>query len=99
MQTSEVICINIDEQTVSIIIILTVATNRAFFPIERYLKTRAETPIFTNNSLHDIIIMHLSMSNRRGWGGRRGIGRYFDIFQKIAVKFPIPGKKREVKYN
>ena len=32
-------------------------------------------------------------------GGRRGIGRDFDIFQKIAVKFPTPGQKREVKYN
>ena len=30
---------------------------------------------------------------------RRGIGRDFDIFQKIAVKFPTPGKKCEVKYN
>ena len=26
-------------------------------------------------------------------GGRRGIGRDFDIFQKIAVKFPTPGEK------
>ena len=29
-------------------------------------------------------------------GGRRGIGRNFDIFQKFAVKFPIPGQKCEV---
>ena len=28
-----------------------------------------------------------------------GIGRDFDIFQKIAVKFPTPGQKCEVKYN
>ena len=34
-----------------------------------------------------------------GRGGRRGIGRDFDIFQKIAVKFPNPGQKSEVKYN
>ena len=27
-----------------------------------------------------------------GGGWRRGIGRDFDIFQKIAVKFPTPGK-------
>ena len=31
--------------------------------------------------------------------GRGGIGRGFDIFQKIAVKFPTPGQKCEVKYN
>ena len=41
--------------------------------------------------------MHLSMSSRRG--GRQGIGRDFDIFSKIAVKFPTPGQKYEVKYN
>ena len=28
-----------------------------------------------------------------------GIGRDFDIFQKIGVKFPTPGQKCEVKYN
>ena len=27
-----------------------------------------------------------------GGGGRQGIGRDFDIFQKTAVKFPTPGK-------
>ena len=27
------------------------------------------------------------------------MGRDFDIFQKIAVKFPTPGQKCEVKYN
>ena len=27
------------------------------------------------------------------------IGRGFDIFQKIAVKFPTPRQKCEVKYN
>ena len=32
-------------------------------------------------------------------GGRRGIGRDFDMFQKIAVKFSTPGQKCEVKYN
>ena len=32
-------------------------------------------------------------------GGRRGIGRDFDIFPKIAVKFPTPGQKYEVKCN
>ena len=32
-------------------------------------------------------------------GERRGIGRDFDIFKKIAVKFPTPGQKCEVKYN
>ena len=40
--------------------------------------------------------MHLSMSSRRG---RQGIGRDFDIFPKIDVKFPTPGQKYEVKYN
>ena len=46
-------------------------------------------------------LMHLSMSSRRGGGGggRRGTGREFDIFKKIAVKFPNPGQKCEVKYN
>ena len=44
-----------------------------------------------------VILMHLSMSSR--WGGRRGRGRDFDIFQKIAVKFPTPGQKFKVKYN
>ena len=42
------------------------------------------------------------MSSLRGGGGGgegRGIGRDFDIFQKIAVKFPSPGQKCEVKYN
>ena len=43
--------------------------------------------------------MHLSMSSRREGGGRRGIGRDSDIFPKIAVKFPTPGQKCEVKYN
>ena len=42
-------------------------------------------------------IMHLSMSSRRG--GRRGIGWDFDIFSKIAIKFPTPGQKCEVKYT
>ena len=32
-------------------------------------------------------------------GEKRGIGWDFDIFQKIAVKFPTPGQKCEVKYN
>ena len=32
-------------------------------------------------------------------GGRRGIGWGFDIFHKIAVKFPTPGQKCEVKHN
>ena len=41
--------------------------------------------------------MHQSMSSRRG--GRRGIRRGFYIVQKIAVKFPIPRQKCEVKYN
>ena len=41
--------------------------------------------------------MHLSMPSRRG--GRRGIGREFDLFQKIAVKFLTPRQKCEVKYN
>ena len=41
--------------------------------------------------------MHLSMSSRQG--GRQGIGQDFDIFPKIAVKFPTPGQKCEVKYN
>ena len=37
------------------------------------------------------------MSSRRR--GRRGIGRDFDIFPKIAVKFPTPRQKCDVKYN
>ena len=32
-------------------------------------------------------------------GGKRGIGRDFDILAKIAVKFPTPRQKCEVKYN
>ena len=32
-------------------------------------------------------------------GGRRGIGRDFDIFQKLPVKFPTPGQECEVTYN
>ena len=31
-------------------------------------------------------------------GRRRGIGRDFDIFPKIAVKFPTPGQECEAKY-
>ena len=42
------------------------------------------------NILRSIGIIHLSMSSRRRGGG--GIGRDFDIFQQIAVKFPPPGK-------
>ena len=34
-----------------------------------------------------------------GEGVRRGMGRDFDIFQKIAAKFPTPGQKFEVKHN
>ena len=45
--------------------------------------------------------MHLSMlSRRRGEvggggeeGGRQGMGRRFDIFQKFAFKFPAHGQK------
>ena len=46
---------------------------------------------------YTIEVMHLSMSSRRG--GRQGIGRDFDIFPKIAVKFPTPAQKCEVKCN
>ena len=31
-------------------------------------------------------------------GGRRGIGRDFDIFQKVDVKFPAPRENCEVKF-
>ena len=46
----------------------------------------------------NVAIMHLSMSSRRrgkGGGGEEegGIVRRFDIFQKIAVKFPGAGQK------
>ena len=41
--------------------------------------------------------MHLSTSSQRGEGGGK-VG-WFDIFQKIAVKFPTPGQKCESKYN
>ena len=39
-------------------------------------------------------VMHLSMKSRRGegtgrGGPRQGMGRGFDIFQKIPVKFPV----------
>ena len=40
--------------------------------------------------------MQLSMSSRRGGGG---IVRDFDMFPKIAFKFPTPGQKCEVKYQ
>ena len=43
--------------------------------------------------------MHLSMASQQGGGGTWGIGWGFDIFQEIAVKFPTPGQKCEVKYN
>ena len=43
-----------------------------------------------------LYFMHLSMSSRRG---EASIGRDFDIFPKIAVKFPTPGQKCEVKYT
>ena len=33
--------------------------------------------------------------NVKPTGGRQGIGPDFDIFQKIAVKFPTPGQKCE----
>ena len=58
-----------------------------------YLEARARqpNPLSTPWEPH---LMHLSMSSRRG--GRRDIGRDFDIFQKIAVKFPTPGQKCEV---
>ena len=41
------------------------------------------------------------MSSQRGGegGGGRCIGRDCDISHKIAVKFPTPGQKCEVKYN
>ena len=44
------------------------------------------------------------MSSRRGGGGGgegggRGKRWNFEIFPKIAVKFPTPGQKCEVKYN
>ena len=42
---------------------------------------------------------HNAPINVKPAGGRRGIGREFDIFQQIAVKFPTPGQKCEVKYN
>ena len=45
-----------------------------------------------------LLIMHLSMSSWRGQG-RRGIGRNFDIFLKVADKIPIPRQKREAKYT
>ena len=38
-----------------------------------------------------VVVMHLSMSSRQG--GRQGIGRDFDICQKIAVEFPTPRQK------
>ena len=42
----------------------------------------------------DVRLLHLSILSRRGGG--RGIGRDFDIFPKIAVKFPTAGQKCEV---
>ena len=39
----------------------------------------------------------MQLSSEAGGGG--GIGRDFDIFQKIDVKFPILRQKCEVKYN
>ena len=44
--------------------------------------------------------MHLSMSNRQGGGGGKAGHRVgFWHFSNIAVKFPTPGQKCEVKYN
>ena len=45
------------------------------------------------------VICNTPINVKPGGGGGRGIGRDFDIFQKIAVKFPIPRQKCEVKYN
>ena len=46
----------------------------------------------------DKMIFHTPI-NVKPTGGRQGIGRGFDIFQKIAVKFPTRGQKCEIKYN
>ena len=43
--------------------------------------------------------MSNALINVKPAGGEAGIGRGFDIFQKIAAKIPIPGQKFEVKYN
>ena len=44
--------------------------------------------------------INVKPSSRGGGGGiRRGIGRGFNIFKECAVRFPIPGKKCEVKCN
>ena len=43
------------------------------------------------------LILFNSPINVKPAGGRRGIGRDFDIFQKNAVKFPTPGQKCDVK--
>ena len=63
--------------------------------------------VFCRNPLGHYVIcavykytfIHSSMSSWRGRGGRRGMGRDFDIFKTIAVKFRTPGQKCEVKYN
>ena len=39
------------------------------------------------------------VEGERGKTERGGIGQEFDIFQKVAVKFPTPRQKCEVKYN
>ena len=51
------------------------------------------------NGTRQKILRNAPINVKPAGGGRRGIGRDFDIFQKIAVKFPTPGQKCEVKYN
>ena len=55
--------------------------------------------LFVVTILHMSSVENNAPINVKPAGGRRGIGRDFDIFQKIAVKFPTPGQKCEVKYN
>ena len=59
---------------------------------------KAHLIIYIENALYKIANLFKIANLRRG-RGRQGIGRDFDIFQKVAVKFPTPGQKCEIKYN
>ena len=52
-----------------------------------------------NICLHLIVFLDYAPINVKPAGGGGGIGRGFDIFQNIGVKFPTPGQKCDVKYN
>ena len=58
--------------------------------------------ILSNSSFPWLCTCQCQAGGVGGGGGEEGegsLGRDFDIFPKIAVKFPSPGQKCEVKYT